>query len=115
MVDLVPRSDNLMELAGLLSGEAKGLFGRVVGSLHFKGAPTVPCPENECPSRVLGLGFLAPGVRVHGLFVSRDPVLHRAPQALESQKIHQGTISRFRSPSASKVVATGSETDFRLS
>jgi len=114
MVDVVPRSAKLMELTGIFSGKAKGLLGRAVGSLPLKGAPVVPCRGHVCPSRVLGLGSLAPGVRVYGLFVSRDPVLHRAPQALESQKIQQSTISRFWSRSVSKVVATGSEIDLSV-
>ncbi len=114
MVGIVPRSAKLMELTGLFSGKAKSLLGRGVGSLAFKGTPVGPCLGDACPSRVLGLGFLVPGVRVHGSFVSRDPVLHRAPHALESQKIQQSTISGFRSRSVSKVVATGSETDLSV-
>ncbi len=114
MVGIVPRSAKLMELAGLFSGKAKSLLGRGVGSLAFKGTPAGPCRGNACPSRVLGLGSLAPGVLVHGVFVSRDPVLYPAPHALESQKIQHSTISGFRSQSVSKVVATGSETDLSV-
>ncbi len=117
MVGIVPRSAKLMELAGLFSGKAKSLLGRGVGSLGFKafkGTPAGPCRGNACPSRVLGLGSLAPGVLVHGVFVSRDPVLYRAPHAFESHEIQHSTISGFRSQSVSKVVATGSETDFSV-
>ena len=114
MVGIVPRSAKLMELTGLFSGKAKSLLGRAVGSLAFKATPLGPCQGNACPSRVLGLRSLAPGVRDQGFFVSRDPVVHPAPHALESQKIQQSTISGFRSRSVSKVVATGSETDFSV-
>ncbi len=114
MVGIVPRLAKLMELTGLFSGKAKSLLGRGVGSLPFKGAPVVPCRGNVCPSQVLGLGLLAPGVRVQGLFVSRDPVLQGVPQVFESQKIQRNTISRFQSRSVSKVVATGSEIDLSV-
>ena len=114
MVGIVPRSAKLMELTGLFSGKAKGLHGRGVGSLAFKAAPVGPCRGDACPSRVLGLGSLVPGGRIHGSFLSRDPVFHRAPHALESQKIQQSAVSIFRSRSVSKVVATGSETELSV-
>ena len=117
MVGIVPRSAKLMELAGLFSGKAQSLLGRGVGSLAFKafkGTPAGPCWGNACPSRVLGLGSLAPGVLIHGVFVSREPVLYPAPHALESQKTQQSTISGIRSQSVSKGVATGSETDLSV-
>ncbi len=114
MVGIVPRSAKLMELTGLFSGKAKSLLGRGVGTPAFEGTPVGPCRGDTCPSRVLGLGSLVPGVRVQGSFLSRDSVLHRAPHALESQKIQQYTVSGFRSRSVSKGVAIGSETDFSV-
>jgi len=53
--------------------------------------------------------IFSPRVPVQGSFLSRNPVLHRAPHALESQKIQQYAVSGFRSRSVSKGVATGSE------
>ncbi len=101
MVGIVPRSAKLMELTGLFSGEAKGLIGRGVGTPAFEGTPVGHAGgiyahhgfsasdllSQECGSRVLSS--------------SRDPVLHRAPHALESQKIQQYAISGFRSRSVS--------------
>lgn len=98
MVGIVPRSAKLMELTGLFSGEAKGLIGRGVGTPAFEGTPVGHAGGDVCPSRVLGLGSLVPRVRVQGYFLSRDPVLHRAPHALESKKIQQYAISGFRPP-----------------
>ncbi len=114
MVGIVPRSAKLMELTGLFSGKAKSLIGGGVGSLAFKSVPAGPCRGNVCPSRVLGLGPLAPGVWGHLFSVSRDPVLYPAPHALGSQEIQQSMSSRFRSRSVLKVVATGSESDFSV-
>ena len=114
MVGIVPHSAKLMELTGLFSGKATGLIGRGFGTLTFEGTPVGPCRGNTCPSRVLGLGSLVPGVRVQGSFLSRDPVLHRAPHALESQKIQQYAVSGCRSKSVSKGVATGSAPDLSV-
>ena len=114
MVGIVPRSAKLMELAGLFSGEVKSSLGIGVGSLSFKGAPAGPCRGNVCQSRFLGLGSLAPRVLAM-VFSSPEILLLTAPRRLlESQKIQQSTISRFRSRWVSKVSATGSETDLSV-
>ncbi len=113
MVGIVPRAAKLMELTGLFSGKANSLLGRGVGSLTLKGAPVGPCRGDACPSRALGLRSLVLEVRVQGFSLSRDPVLHRARHALQSQKTQKTqktTISVLRSRSVSKGVATGSET-----
>jgi hypothetical protein len=110
MVGIVPRSAKLMELTGLFSGKAKGLIGRGVGSLTFEGTPVGPCRGGHMPIAGSRPRIFSPRVPVQGSFLSRNPVLHRAPHALESQKIQQYAVSGFRSRSVSKGVATGSET-----
>lgn len=98
MVGIVPRSAKLMELTGLFSGEAKGLIGRGVGTPAFEGTPVgqaggMCAHHGFSASDLLSLEY---GSKV--IFLSRDPVLHRAPHALESKKIQQYAISGFRSP-----------------
>ena len=114
MVGIVPRSAKLMELTGLFSGKAKSLIGGGVGSLAFKSVSAGPCRGNVCPSWVLGLGPLVPGV--WGIFFpSPETLSFTLPHTLwGSQEIQQSMSSRFRSRSVLKVVATGSETDFSV-
>ena len=104
MVGIVPGSAKLMELAGLISGKARSLLGRGIGSLAAQDVLVAPCRGNAFPSQGFGLGSLAPEVRVLGVVTSQHPTLSRR-------------LARFgisENP-AHHDLRIGSETDFRLS
>ena len=87
MVGIVLRSAKLMELTGLFSGKAQSLLGKGSGFLAFKASGALSGGSTPITGSRLRTSCTGPWA-----FLSRYPVLRRAPHALKSQKIQQSTI-----------------------